>query len=166
MLVVGIIVTGIILALLVIGSYYNEEYDRALIWLVMTIGAVVIGLIEIVMIICLPFCISNCVTLSTCDKKIAMYQEENENIQSQINQIISNYMEYEQNTYSNAIKEIDLNNTDIVVLTQLYPDLKSNEMVNNQINIYQENNKKIKELKEEKINKQISKWWLYFGSVD
>lgn len=39
-------------------------------------------------------------------------------------------------------------------------------MINKQIEIYQENNKKIKELKEQKINKEISKWWLYFGEIE
>ena len=40
------------------------------------------------------------------------------------------------------------------------------KMGNQQINIYQENNKKVKELKEKKLKCQLSKWWLYFGKVD
>ena len=128
-----------------------------------------IGMVAFFIIVCIIFIlvnISNIVGIIVSDKKIAMYQEENENIQNQVNQIISNYKEYEQATFSKSIENINLENTDVVVLAQLYPELKSNEMVNNQISIYQENNKKIKELKEEKINRQISKWWLYFGSID
>jgi hypothetical protein len=75
-------------------------------------------------------------------------------------------MNYEQSTYAESLKNIDISNTDIVVLTQLYPDLKSNEMVNTQIQIYQENNNKIKELKEQKLDYQVSKWWLYFGKIE
>lgn len=104
--------------------------------------------------------------LKVADKKIAMYEEENKNIQTQVAEIVKNYQEYENNTYTESLKNIDLSNTDVVVLTQLYPDLKSNEMINKQIEIYQENNKKIKELKEQKINKEISKWWLYFGEIE
>lgn len=92
-----------------------------------------------------------------------MYEEENNNIQNSVSQIVESYKNYEQNTYSESLKNIDTNNTDIIVLTQLYPELKSNEMVNKQIDIYQENNNKIKGLKEEKINNEIAKWWLYFG---
>ena len=73
---------------------------------------------------------------------------------------------YEQNTYTESLKNIDTANTDIVVLTQLYPDIKANEMVNTQIKIYQDNNNKIKNLKEEKLNYQVSKWWLYFGNIE
>lgn len=113
--------------------------------------------------------IINCVNISqlkVSDKKIAMYEEENNNIQNSISEIVENYKNYEKNTYSESLKNIDINNKDIVVLTQLYPDLKSNEMVNTQIQIYQENNKKIKELKENKLNYEVSKWWLYFGQPE
>lgn len=30
----------------------------------------------------------------------------------------------------------------------------------------QENNNKVKELKEKKLECKLSKWWLYFGKVD
>ena len=95
-----------------------------------------------------------------------MYQEENNKIQCQVSEIIQNYMKYEQDTYSKAIETIDWNNTDVIVLTQMYPNLKSNELVNTQINIYQENNTKMKELKEQKFDAQIAKWWVYFGSAE
>ena len=71
--------------------------------------------------------------------------------------------DFRDTTYTDVTETIDTNNTDIIVLTQLYPELKSNEMVNKQIDIYQENNNKIKDLKEERINNEIAKWWLYFG---
>ena len=104
--------------------------------------------------------------LKVADKKIAMYEEENKNIQTQVAEIVKNYQDYEKNTYTESLKNIDLSNTDVVVLAQLYPDLKANEMINKQIEIYQENNKKIKELKEQKINNEMSKWWLYFGEIE
>ena len=49
------------------------------------------------------------------------------------------------------------------VLIQMYPELKSNELVSKQIDIYNENNKKIKKLKLEKIKNQKAKFYLYFG---
>ncbi len=121
------------------------------------------GFIELIIVSAIIFNASQICQLKISDKKIEMYEEENNNIQNSVSQIVESYKNYEQNTYSESLKSIDTNNTDIVVLTQLYPELKSNEMVNKQIDIYQENNNKIKGLKEEKINNEIAKWWLYFG---
>lgn len=121
------------------------------------------GFIELIIVSAIIFNASQICQLKISDKKIEMYEEENNNIQNSVSQIVESYKNYEQNTYSESLKSIDTNNTDIIVLTQLYPELKSNEMVNKQIDIYQENNNKIKGLKEEKINNEIAKWWLYFG---
>lgn len=121
------------------------------------------GFIELIIVSAIIFNASQICQLKISDKKIEMYEEENNNIQNSVSQIVESYKNYEQNTYSESLKNIDTNNTDIIVLTQLYPELKSNEMVNKQIDIYQENNNKIKDLKEERINNEIAKWWLYFG---
>lgn len=114
----------------------------------------------------LLYTVNNVMELKIIDQQIEMYQEENSNIQNSISKIIGNYMDYEQGTYTKSLESMDLKSLDIVVLSQLYPDLKANEMVNQQINIYQENNNKVRELKEKKIKYQLSKWWLYFGKVD
>lgn len=50
-----------------------------------------------------------------------------------------------------------------MTLITLYPELKSDKLVQKQINIYVDNNKKIKILKEKQINGKVLKWWLYFG---
>lgn len=47
--------------------------------------------------------------------------------------------------------------------SQMYPELKSDELVSNQIDIYNSNNKKIKKLKLQKIENQKAKFYLYFG---
>lgn len=91
------------------------------------------------------------------DEKIAMYQEENANIEKQIDALVQNYMNYESDTFSEFKSE------DSMTLVSLYPELKSDELVQNQITVYTENSKKIKELKEQKIDVAKSKWWLYFG---
>lgn len=104
-------------------------------------------------------------SLITIDKKIEMYKEENNNIQNSITTIVQNYMNYESNTYIESLKEIDTSNLDIMIATQIYPDLKANELVNKQIEIYQNNNDKIKQLKEQKFDGEVAKWWLYFGKT-
>ena len=129
-------------------------------------GSVLGCICEFAVVITIIFNVNDVLELKMSDSKIKMYEEENNKIQNQISNIVENYKVYEKDTYSESLKNIDIGNTDIVVLTQLYPDLKSNEMVNTQIQIYQDNNNKIKELKEQKLDKQVAKWWLYFGNIE
>lgn len=91
------------------------------------------------------------------DQKIQMYQEENEKIEEDVSVIITQYMEHENETFDMSKIESS------TVLIQMYPELKSNELVSKQIDIYNENNKKIKKLKLEKIKNQKAKFYLYFG---
>jgi hypothetical protein len=93
----------------------------------------------------------------TIDEKITMYQEENNKIEKQIDTLVSNYMNYESNTYEKFKSESS------ITLVSMYPELKSDKLVEEQISVYEENNKKIRELKEDKINLKVKKWWLYFG---
>lgn len=91
------------------------------------------------------------------DQKIQMYQEENEKIEEDVSVIITQYMEHENETFDMSKIESS------TVLIQMYPELKSDELVSKQIDIYNENNKKIKKLKLEKIKNQKAKFYLYFG---
>lgn len=92
------------------------------------------------------------------DEKIEMYQEENASIETKVKETVRAYMDFEQDTYKNLIETADL-----TTLILKYPELNSNELVKAEIETYKENNAKIKELKEEKINKKTMSWWLYFG---
>lgn len=91
------------------------------------------------------------------NQKIQMYQEENEKIEEDVSVIITQYMKHENETFDMSKIESS------TVLIQMYPELKSNELVSKQIDIYNENNKKIKKLKLEKIKNQKAKFYLYFG---
>ena len=91
------------------------------------------------------------------DEKIAMYQEENTKIEKQIDTLVSNYMNYESDTYEKFKSESS------ITLVSMYPELKSDKLVEEQISVYEENNKKIRDLKEDKINLKVKKWWLHFG---
>lgn len=99
------------------------------------------------------------ITLSGGDipEMISMYEEENNQIESQIGELVNKYMEYEGSTFK------DLKNEDSVALVSLYPELKSDALVEKQIEVYIENNKKIKNLKKKQIELLTYKWWLYFG---
>lgn len=111
----------------------------------------IISLILVIVFGCL------CSKLKVIDEKIAMYQEENENIETQIAEVVKQYQEYESGVFA------DVANDSAINLVSLYPELKADTLVQEQITIYVENNKKIKELKEQKIDGEVYRWWLYFG---
>lgn len=72
----------------------------------------------------------------TIDNKIAMYEKENASIEKNIDVTIRDYMDSE---------------------------LKSDTLVQKQIEVYVTNNDKIRQLKEKKIDLANAKWKLYFG---
>ena len=91
-------------------------------------------------------------------EKIAMYEEENEEIESSIETAVLSFMDYEKSTFV-ELKDDD----DMISLVSLFPELKSDTLVQQQINVYLANNDQIKQLKAEQINLSRDKWLLYFG---
>lgn len=91
------------------------------------------------------------------DDKIAMYQEENTAIEEQISDVIQGYMQYETDIFT------DIADKSPITIVTLYPELKSDKLIESQIEIYIENNNKIKSLKESKIDAELTRWWAYFG---
>lgn len=91
------------------------------------------------------------------DKKIAIYQEENAKIEQQIADAVKQYQEYETGIFTEVAPESS------IALVTLYPELKSDTLVQSQIEVYVENNEAIKELKSKAINAPVARWWLYFG---
>lgn len=93
------------------------------------------------------------------DDKIAMYEEENAQIEEDVEQIVIQYQQHEKAVFD--MSEIHSATT----LIQMYPDLKSNNLAMKQIEIYNKNNAQIKSLKLDQIDCEKAKWWLYFGKV-
>ena len=94
---------------------------------------------------------------SKLDARLEMYQEENAKIEQQIAEVVQQYQEYETAIFTEVTPE------SAMTLVTMYPELKSDTLVSSQIDIYVKNNEKIKELKLEKIDAPLYKWWLYFG---
>lgn len=90
------------------------------------------------------------------DKKIAMYQEENQKIEQSIDTLIESYMAYEKD----LIFEVKSDSS--IQLISLYPELSADELVKAQIDTYVSNNQKIKRLKECTINQEYIEWWIHF----
>ena len=119
--------------------------------------AILPGLLFLIFFVILIFVGCGVVKGRTLDSKIAMYIEENKNIETEMNALVKQYMNYESGTYG------ELKGESSITLVSLYPELKADTLVAKQIDIYIANNEKIKELKEKKIDLSVKKWWLYFG---
>lgn len=93
----------------------------------------------------------------TLDDKIAMYEQENTAIEQSVDVLVNDYYKHESDTYSSLKPE------NAVLFASAYPELQSNNLAMKQLEIYVENNDKIKELKEDRINLSRNRFWLYFG---
>ena len=93
----------------------------------------------------------------TIDNKIAIYQEENKKLEEKIETTVKGYMDFENDTYKELKTESYIN------LVNLYPELKTDKLIQEQIKTYQKNSEEIKELKVKKAKSTVYKWWIYFG---
>lgn len=109
--------------------------------------AVVIGLISIV-----------CTDGSIIDNKLEMYKRENQKIEQSVSLAVKDYLDHENKIYNNITAE-----NAVTTVIMAYPELASKEIVKNQIQLYESNNEKIKELETEKIELSKARFWLYFG---
>lgn len=110
--------------------------------------------IGVIVAISLTVQVSN---LSVINEKIAMYEQENAKIEQQIETAITAYQQHEKDVFTEVKPD------SYIQLVSIYPELKSDTLVKEQIKTYQSNNKKIKELKVTAINGNVKRWWLYFG---
>lgn len=80
------------------------------------------------------------------DDKIAIYEEDNAAIESFLERIAGSHVEYEQEAFAEGKTES-----------------KYDAIVQQQLEVYADNNAKIKDLKLEKSNIPNIKWIIYFG---
>jgi hypothetical protein len=147
----SILVFVVAIALLGFGIYWTSESE---------VGELLAMLGLCMFVISLGMIIWNSTDVvrgRTYEKKIEMYQKENKRIESQVDIVVQKYMQHEDKTFEAAKSENSM------TLVSLYPDLKSDSLVKEQIQIYNKNNSKIKSLKESQIDVTTAKWWLYFG---
>ena len=153
-LVIGLIILGVGITIYILlgDKLYNSD-NEFIYHLLITLGALVTAVVLVTMLV-VGVILSGSMII---DEKIALYQEENTSIELTIETIVEDYKTYETNVFDNAEKASP------EVLFTLYPELKSNELVVKQMDIYLTNNKKIKSLSEEKLEYKCFAWWLYFG---
>lgn len=117
----------------------------------------IFGILFFIEFVALAITIGSLVNVRTIDNKIIMYEEENAKIEMQMETLVTKYMEFEHDTFK------DLSSNNAITLINLYPELKSDTLVQQQLDMYVDNNKKIREFKESKLNASNYRWWIYFG---
>lgn len=132
--------------------YINTDYEN----MGLTIASIG-SLLSIILVIVL---ITGGVEISkdrVINQKIEMYQEENTTIETNITTAVEKYLEHEHDVYD------DLQGEDIEVLLVAYPQIKSDTLVATQLEVFINNNNKIKELKEQQLDIKVWRFWVYFG---
>lgn len=113
----------------------------------------IIGFITII------FCIFDISKESDVNNQLEKYQNENAKIQSEMDKVVETYMEYKKDELGDL--KIEGNN---IYFVNMFPELKSDELIQKQIQIYMDNSQSIKDLEVRKNEISESKWLLYFGN--
>lgn len=124
------------------------------------VEAVLTGIIAFVLLISVAhqsyqvFCRAN-----TIQTQIEMYEEENSKIEEKINTVVQDYLEHEKEIYK------DIKPENVIAALSMFPELNSSELVKKEIEIYQSNETKLINLKEEQIKEiPMARYLLYFGN--
>lgn len=150
-----LIILGIALAMFITGAVLSDKCDNDIVVGGLTITGGAVGVLAVLFAIIMLCC---AIDGSVIDEKISLYEETNSQIETHINNIVADYKSYENDTYE---KFDGSNGTEIV---NLYPELKTNELIKEQMEVYYDNQKSILSLKSQKISLKPIRWWLYFGS--
>ena len=121
-----------------------------------TVGVIVI-LISLGFILGIGAAYSNRIVI---DQKIELYEQENKMIEDSITAAVNEYKDYEADIFKNMHTE------NAILIAGLYPDLKTNTLIQKQIETYTANRQQIKELEEEKLDYVIYRWWLFLKTED
>lgn len=95
--------------------------------------------------------------LTADEQQIALYEDNNNHINTALVEMVESYMSYENKTLT------DLKPETATVVIQAYPALQSQPLVQKQIDIYTENQKNILSLKKKLTERHNYKWWLNFN---
>lgn len=144
MIILLMVITIVIFIILLVSYDYDE----------LAVFPFVAFFIELIALVC---CLVGLVNMRIINQKIDLYKTQNKAIEKKVETTVKNYMEYEGSTFK------ELKGENYIQLVNLYPELKADKLVQQQIDLYLSNNKKIIELKEEKLKETIYKWWIYFG---
>ena len=148
-----LLIFGICILMVVGGSILYDKFDTDT-YCNLAIFGIALGFISFIAIIALGIEVKS---FSVIDDRIAMHEEENARIEQQVSDVVEQYQKYEADIFMEVAPE------NAVTMVSLYPELKSDSLVQAQIEVYTENNKTIRNLRDKQIKGDVYRWWLYFG---
>lgn len=95
---------------------------------------------------------------SYADERIEIVKTKNTEIEGEIQVAVKNYLEHEGKTYA------DITPDEALAYAIAYPELASNELVKEQIATYKSNREQVLQYEQQKIDKKVKAWWLWFGN--
>ena len=147
------------IALIVVGFIiYNKADDEVVAPVLIIVGIIIL----IVTIIATILVGSNLACGRFIDDKIEFYENDNEAVYNEISNIAKAYCDYEKETVD-KITELIEQKADPSTILAVLPSLRSSELYAKQMEIYNANRTRIRELQEDKIDLKKDRWWLYFG---
>ena len=90
-------------------------------------------------------------------KQILVYEQQNEQIETDITELVNAYLNCRSETL------IGYRSNNAIISIAMYPELKSDILVQQQCNLYVDNSREILRLKAKQASNSFWKWWLYFG---
>ena len=155
-----LIALGIVsIALFVVGCIiYNKTDDDVISVILGALGAILL----IITIVATVIFGADLACGRFIDDKIEFYESDNEAVYNEISNIAKAYCDYEKETVDKVTELIEQKADPSTILAVL-PSLRSSELYAKQMEIYNENRTRIRELQEDKIDLKEDRWWLYFG---
>lgn len=114
--------------------------------------------LSIIVALALIVCSILLLTSFTINDEITLCEQNNVEIEQSVGECVEKYMQYEKGTFEELKPDMDY-----IAFAQIYPEIKTNEMVQEQIKMYQKNKQKIYDLEIKKLELRIYKFLVYFG---
>lgn len=99
---------------------------------------------------------------STIDSRLAVLEEQNTTVLTQVEPLVQQALNYESSTY----KDLKLDVNKLIIFAQMYPNLKANDFLRMQIAIILCNQQEIKQLKLDKASLNAYHFWLWTPKVN
>jgi predicted metalloendopeptidase len=104
----------------------------------------------------------NYVDYTTAENNIIIVEESNAELETEVAESIKQYITYEGEEFKTL--KPDTNNTELIAFAESSPNLHSSKLIQEQINTYKENKKKIVKLKQSQVKaRQTIKFWTFIN---
>lgn len=152
---------GIAVATIIIGLVHAIKVDGGL----DGIGGVIAGigaLFAVIWFIVLLITVGRYNAIrSTALNKIAVYQEQNEVCLAQLEPLVDKYVTFEKD----VVTSVAPSSEKLLLLNSAYPELKSDQFVQTQINTILNNQAKIRDYKLSLANLDSYRLWIFMGGI-